>query len=46
MIKTRNWQAELELHNLIKRRQGDLTFCLQLFVLQNHEHFALLNVLF
>ena len=46
MIKTRSWQAELELHNLIKRRQGDLTFCLQLFVLQNHEHFALLNVLF
>ena len=46
MIKTRSWQAELELHNLIKRRQGDLTFCLQLFILQNHEHFALLNMLF
>ena len=46
MIKTRSWQAELELHDLIKKRQGDLTFRLHIFILQNYEHFALLNVLF
>lgn len=46
MIKTRSWQADLELYDLIKKHQGDLTFRLQVFILQNYEHFALLNVLF